>query len=311
MKRITHGRQMSALLPPDKAKIIVKGAMKTLTPELVHIAAFSYGQDGGNPAGVWIGSQMPESDEMQRIAAEVGFSETVFAVPFVSDGLSEWRVRYFSPEAEVPFCGHATIALGVALARRFGEGRYELHLNLTHIQVSGWRDNSGAWQAALQSPKTQSRIASPAEIEEALALFGYSFDDLDARIPPGLIHGGANHFVLALKDRAALAAMQYDFERGRSLMQKQGWVTVLLVYSEEERLFHSRNPFAYGGVYEDPATGAATAAFAGYLRDINWPHGGEITLMQGHDMGVPSCLHAEISPEPGSSIRISGQARLM
>ena len=49
---------------------------------------------------------------MQRIAAEVGYSETAFAM---RDG-DRWRVRYFSPEAEVPFCGHATIALGAALA---------------------------------------------------------------------------------------------------------------------------------------------------------------------------------------------------
>ncbi|MEO0396262.1 MAG: PhzF family phenazine biosynthesis protein, partial [Cyanobacteria bacterium P01_A01_bin.137] len=75
--------------------------------------------------------------------------------------------------------------------------------------------------------------------------------------------------------------------------------------------FHTRNPFASGGVYEDPATGAATAAFAGYLRDLEWPHKGVIDIVQGEDMGMRSLLKAEISPEPGSSIRISGTARLM
>ncbi|EIJ8981394.1 TPA: PhzF family phenazine biosynthesis protein [Citrobacter freundii] len=67
----------------------------------------------------------------------------------------------------------------------------------------------------------------------------------------------------------------------------------------------------YGGVYEDPATGAASAAFAGYLRDINWPHGGSIDLIQGEDMGMRSLIRAEIADELGSSIRVSGQARLM
>jgi ABC-type branched-subunit amino acid transport system ATPase component len=79
------------------------------------IAAFSDGDVGGNPAGVFIGDELPSDADMQRIAAEVGFSETVFAV---SNGAS-WRVRYFSPEFEVPFCGHATIALGAALALRY------------------------------------------------------------------------------------------------------------------------------------------------------------------------------------------------
>ncbi|MEX5614646.1 PhzF family phenazine biosynthesis protein, partial [Pseudomonas syringae] len=68
-------------------------------------------------------------------------------------------------------------------------------------------------------------------------------------------------------------------------------------------------PFAFGGVYEDPATGAATAALGGYLRDIGWPHGGLIDIIQGEDMGSPSRLRAEIPQQPGSSIRVSGMAR--
>jgi hypothetical protein len=76
-----------------------------------HLAAFSDGDQGGNPAGVVITDQLPEAPQMQRIAAEVGYSETVFAAP---QGHG-WRVRYFSPATEVPFCGHATVALGAAL----------------------------------------------------------------------------------------------------------------------------------------------------------------------------------------------------
>jgi predicted PhzF superfamily epimerase YddE/YHI9 len=94
-------------------------------------------------------------------------------------------------------------------------------------------------------------------------------------------------------------------------MQREKFVTVLLAYAESVRLFHTRNPFASGGVYEDPATGAATAAFAGYLRDLAWPHGGAIDIVQGEDMGMRSRLRAEIPPQTGSSIRVSGTARVM
>ncbi|MCC8380069.1 PhzF family phenazine biosynthesis protein [Xenorhabdus sp. PB30.3] len=285
--------------------------MKNLIPELIHIAAFSDNGQGGNPAGVYIGASLPVAADMQRIATEVGFSETAFAAPVTEDNTHEWKVRYFSPEAEVPFCGHATIATGVALARRFGKGEYKLHLNQTNIHVSGWLDNSGIWQAALQSPLTRSQPASRELVEKALALFGYTVADLDPRISPALIHGGADHLVLPLKHRASLASMHYELERGRDLMQTYGWVTILLVYVEEERIFHTRNPFAYGGVYEDPATGAATAAFAGYLRDIRWPHNGSIDLIQGEDMGMRSRIRAEITDELGGSIRVSGQARLI
>jgi len=94
-------------------------------------------------------------------------------------------------------------------------------------------------------------------------------------------------------------------------MNREGLITILLAYAETPRRFHTRNPFASGGVYEDPATGAATAAFAGYLRDLAWPHQGSIEIVQGEDMGMRSRLRADIPPEPGSSIRVSGRAHII
>ena len=272
------------------------------------IAAFDDDGQGGNPAGVWIGAGLPPAAEMGRLAHAVGFSETAFAAP-QEDG-SGWRVRYFSPESEVPFCGHATIALGAALARRHGDGRYALQLNAAAITVEGRRDGDRV-QAALQSPPTRSKPAPADLVEAALNLFGYAPSDLDPRIAPALAHGGADHLVLALSSRAALAAMRYELEAGRALMQRYGLVTIVLAWAEHAQLFHTRNPFASGGVYEDPATGAGTAALAGYLRDIGWSHGGRIEVVQGKDMGMRSRLTAEIGSEAGASIRVSGSARMM
>lgn len=270
------------------------------------IAAFSSGNSGGNPAGVAIVDELLSCADMQRIAYEVGFSETVFAS--MSD--MQWRVRYFSPEAEVPFCGHATIALGAALAKRHGDGVFSLQLNQGAITVEGRRDGS-LYAAMLQSPPTRSRPAIADRVAVALDLFGLAPDDLDVRIPPALIHAGADHFMLALKHRSTLAAMKYDFGRGREVMQREGWVTVLLGHAESPQRFHTRNAFAFGGVYEDPATGASAAALAGYLRDIGWPHGGYIDVQQGDDMGTPCRLRADISGPAGASIRVSGNARFM
>jgi len=273
---------------------------------VLRIAAFSDGHTGGNPAGVMLADEFPGDPEMQKIAAEVGFSETAFAVP-VGSG---WRVRYFSPESEVPFCGHATIALGAALALRHGDGVFSLALNAADITVEG-RHGAGLVSAALQSPPTRSMPAPAQLVSNVLALFGYTRDDLDLAIPPALAHGGADHLVLGLKTRAGLASMKYDLNAGRTLMKREGLVTILLAYAETPRLFHTRNPFAFGGVYEDPATGAATAALAGYLRDIAWPHGGVIDVVQGEDMGTRCRLRAEIPASLGSSIRVSGTARIM
>ncbi len=273
---------------------------------LRHIAAFSDGDIGGNPAGVWIGDALPDAETMQRIAAEVGFSETVFAAPMKH----AWRVRYFSPESEVPFCGHATIALGAALALDRGDGVFALNLNDARITVEGHRTGERI-VAALQSPQTHSKAADPALVTDALALFGYSTDDLDARIPPAIAFAGATHLVLALATRTKLAAMQYDLDAGRTLMQRAGLVTIALVYAQTPMLFHARNAFASGGVYEDPATGAGAAALAGYLRDIGWPQRDAIDIVQGEDMRSRSRIRAEFSRVIGSSIRVSGIARVM
>jgi PhzF family phenazine biosynthesis protein len=219
-------------------------------------------------------------------------------------------VRYFAPEVEVDFCGHATIALGAALALRRGDGTFRLQLNNAGITVEGRRDGS-AITAALQSPRTSSTPASGRLVAEALALFSCAPADLDERIPPAIANAGANHLVLALKSRERLAAMHYDLDAGRTLAAAESLVTFSLVYAEGSQRFHARNPFPIGGVYEDPATGAAAAALAGYLRDLGWPHGGAIEIVQGEDMGVPSRLHAQIPSAPGASIRVSGLARLM
>lgn len=277
-----------------------------MTLDVLKISAFCDGNQGGNPAGVWIGDSLPDVAQMQRTAHEVGFSETVFACPH-EDG---WRVRYFAPEAEVAFCGHATIALGAALSLALGDGEFKLILNNSTISVSG-RSAGDLIEAALQSPPTHSAPADAVLVDAGLRLFGYSRSDLDPSIPPAIINAGISHLVLALDSRAKLAQMHYELEAGRRYMTDAGIGTVVLVFAESPTLFHTRNPFAVGGVYEDPATGAATAAFAGYLRDLGWPHDGCINVIQGEDMGSRSRLQAQISDEPGASIRVLGTARLM
>jgi PhzF family phenazine biosynthesis protein len=144
-----------------------------------------------------------------------------------------------------------------------------------------------------------------------LDLFGLAARDLDERFAPASASAGAEHIVLMLHKRSTLAAMRYDLERGRALMKHAGWVTILLGHAESLQRFHVRNAFAFGGVYEDPATGAAAAALAGLLRDIAWPHGGRIDILQGDDMGVPCRLRAEIPSRAGTSVRVSGTARFI
>ncbi|GLQ35896.1 oxidoreductase [Amylibacter marinus] len=271
------------------------------------IAAFSNGTLGGNPAGVVIGATLPSATDMQTTARTIGYAETAFACP---DG-DAWQVRYYSPEHEVAFCGHATIALGGALGQEFGAGRYDLNLSQDRISVSVTKERD-QWHAELVSPRTQSHPLNDQITADLLAAFDLTPEDLDLRIAPRLAFAGVHHAILPLADRAKLAAMAYEFEPMQAYMQAHNLTTVSLVHIETPRLIHSRNAFAIGGVIEDPATGAAAAALGGALVDIGWDDlnlGGSFTIHQGDDMGMPSRLLVTVSGESGASVRVGGQMR--
>ena len=271
---------------------------------VLKLAAFSQNGQGGNPAGVAFYDAMPSDEEMLRIAKEVGYSETAFLVKQANG----WRVRYFAPELEVPFCGHATIALGAALGERFGAGAYKLVLNNSEISVRAEQSENG-FSATLQSPETHSEDAPAEFVDEVLAGFHLTRDQLDPAFPIRFASGGAKHLILVAKERQTLADMQYDFDKVRVLMMKKNLITISLLWQESDAVFHSRNAFAAGGVYEDPATGAEAAALAGYLRDIGCQGKSEFTILQGEDMGVPSRLVVKYGPQVGASVAVSGETR--
>jgi PhzF family phenazine biosynthesis protein len=268
---------------------------------LLKLAAFSKNGQGGNPAGVAFYDEMPPAEEMMRIAKQVGYSETAFLVQ-QNDG---WRVRYFAPELEVPFCGHATIALGAALGERFGEGTYKLFLNDNEISV---RAEKGM-KATLQSGQTKTEEIPQEFLDKVLASFHLTLDSLDPAFPPRFASAGAKHLILFLKSRQLLKDMHYEFDETRKLMMEKELITISLLWQESDDVIHSRNAFASGGVYEDPATGAAAAALAGYLRDIGWQGKNEFTILQGEDMGMPSRLNVKFTSTKGESVSVGGEVR--
>ena len=111
-----------------------------------------------------------------------------------------------------------------------------------------------------------------------------------------------------MRELTTLGRMTYDFEPMRRLMLEHDLTTIQLIWRESPTRFRARDPFAAGGVVEDPATGAAAAALGAYLRER-----GEITapatfdILQGVEMGRPSLLVVSIVPgQPG--VRVSGNA---
>ncbi|GAA0217207.1 PhzF family phenazine biosynthesis isomerase [Saccharothrix mutabilis subsp. mutabilis] len=266
--------------------------------DVLRYSAFTTDPAGGNPAGVVLDATGLSADAMLAIAAEVGYSETAFAVPRAEAG--EFDVRYFSPLVEVPFCGHATVATAVALGTT-GTLRFHTPAGLVEIEA-------GDGVATLTSVPASSAPAPEEDVAQALAALRWSPEDLDPRYPAHWAFAGGRHLVLAAGTRARLKDLDYDFDALADLLRANDALTAQLVFQREDDVFDARDPFPVGGVVEDPATGAAALAFGGYLRALGMVTAPRtITIHQGVDMGRPSELTVDVRPDD-ARVRVTGAA---
>ncbi|MFB7666780.1 PhzF family phenazine biosynthesis protein [Kitasatospora sp. NPDC056138] len=278
----------------------------TISAEVLRYTAFTTDPSGGNPAGVVLDATGLDDAAQLAVAAELGYSETAFLTPGPE---RSYTVRYFSPKAEVPFCGHATVASAVALAERIGPGPVVFETRAGTVPVDVAAGPGGVLAATLTSVEPYVEEVADADVDEALAALDWRREELDPTLPPRIAYAGARHLVLTVATRARLADLAYDFERLAAFMTRLDLITLQLVWRESVDTFHVRDPFPVGGVVEDPATGAAAAAFGAYLRALGGleSEAAVLTLHQGDDLGRPGRLRVELRPgDP--RIRVSGAA---
>lgn len=277
-------------------------------PEVLRYAAFTTTPDGGNPAGVVPNAGGLDAARMQAIAADVGFAETVFVTDAAVDGDPRRnRVRYFSPIAEVPFCGHATIALAVVLAGRDGTGTFTFETPVGPVVIE---TVPGSDAVTARFTSVEPRVAGFPEgvLARLLGLLGAAREDLDPGYPPMVAFAGNWHPILVFADRAGFDSFRFDPDRLRVLMDEQDWAgTVATLHATGPYEFDARNLFPVGTITEDPATGSAAAAFGGYLRALGLVEPPcRVVVHQGSHVGRPSLLTVDIPPAGG--IHVSGEA---
>jgi PhzF family phenazine biosynthesis protein len=277
-----------------------------MTVEVLRYSAFTRDGAGGTPVGVVLDAACLADAQMLAVAQAIGCSETAFVLP-AGVGQHGLRLRCFSPRTEVAFCGHATIATAVAHAERHGVGRLQLSTLAGPVTVETQLSPDGI-TATLTSPPASTRAVTPAALEQALAALHWSSDDLHPSYPPRVASAGNHHLVVGLAAPEVLARFDHDQPLLAELMAHEAWTTVHAFWPESPRCFHARNAFPPGGIAEAPATGAAAAAFGGYLHDLGrFPASGEVTVLQGHHIGAPSRLLLSLSP--GSDrVRVTGSA---
>nr|WP_217270883.1 PhzF family phenazine biosynthesis protein [Frigoribacterium sp. VKM Ac-2836] len=284
----------------------------------MRLTAFADGLGGGNPAGVVLDASTLTAADMLRIAAEVGYAETAFVVdPSVAGDDRRVAVRYFSPGAEVPFCGHATIATAVALAERRGVGPFTLVTAVGPVVIetsrAGGDAAAGLVAASFTSVDPVVRDLDPAVADRLLALLGLTHADLDERRPLRESFAGNRHPVVAVRDQRVFDDFRFDPVAVRALMDEQGWAGTITVIHDRggdgscSTVVEARNLFPVGAITEDPATGSAAASLGGYLRalDLIAPPA-RVVVRQGRHVGRPSLLVVDVPVAGG--ITVTGTA---
>lgn len=276
---------------------------------------------GGNPLAVFPEAQGLSSATMQRIAAEFGLSETVFVLPPETPGHTR-RLRIFTPGTELPFAGHPTVGAAYVLARtghvalRGDATRVVFEEGVGPVPVSIlWKEGTiaGARMTAPQLPFHGPPPPPLSAIAHVLSLDPHELRADDFR--PEAVSCGVPFLFVPLRGRDALRRTRLDPTRWEQVMQG-AWapsIYALCFEPDEPGATLAARMFAPGlGVPEDPATGAAVSALAGYLASRDASGDGTLRwrIEQGVDMGRPSQLDLEAERRGGKllEVRVGGAA---
>jgi trans-2,3-dihydro-3-hydroxyanthranilate isomerase len=228
---------------------------------------------------------------MQRIARELNLSETVF----VSTDARPFPTRIFTPGTELPFAGHPTIGTAVLLAELGHAADHEVVLAEGVGDVRVTVHDATAEFTTAKLP-TRVELIAP---ETAAAAIGAAVADLDPAYEPARWDCGVGWPIIAVRDLDVLART-----RGVPGVLDQAYVVV----AEATDRWRARS-FAPGfGITEDPATGSAVAAFAGFAADL--PHD-SFVVTQGVEMGRPSELRLSVDRDANGAlgaVRVAGEA---
>jgi trans-2,3-dihydro-3-hydroxyanthranilate isomerase len=254
----------------------------------------------GNQLGVFLDGRPLGDADMQRLAREMNFAETVFLLPPSSDGTV--AVRIFTPEEELPFAGHPVLGTAFAVGTALGLEKVVLETGLGPIPIALERNDGrvvfGRMQQPIPTPEPFDRV------EELLAGLGVP----TSQLPVELYRNGPAHVYVALPDERAVASLRPDMARLEDLE------ICANCFAGSGRRWKTRM-FAPGvAVPEDPATGSAAGPLAVHLaRHGRIRFGEEIEIRQGEEINRPSLLYARVtgSAERIESVEVGGSAQIV
>ncbi|MGE5702578.1 MAG: PhzF family phenazine biosynthesis protein [Clostridia bacterium] len=289
--------------------------MKQISVYLVD--AFTDQPFGGNAAGIVPDANGLTDADMQKIARELNQSETAFLFPSTT-AEANYRIRYFTPAVEINFCGHATVGAAWLLATQLGIAEqheqivFDTKVGLIPIK---WEKENGELTSVTMTQAAPRVKTVEYPLAKLARLLGINEHDLDDRYPLRLGSTGNWHLLVPVRNQAAIdAAKPLLAELGQMNEEIGAYTTHLFTFDTDLPGFdvYTRDFCPAIGIPEDPVTGSANGALAGYFALeglIPTNSSQRLKIGQGHAIGRPGTLYATVTPgESAPVIQVSGAA---
>ncbi len=281
------------------------------------VNAFTYKGRGGNQAGVVLCREFPKQETMQRMAEIIGFSETAFICP----GQECYNSRFFTPQCEVPVCGHATIAaftlLGTLEMIRDKEGTVTVMQNTKAGKLPVYISFRQGMVERVYMEQTKPCTFGTMEKEDVNEL--YASLGLETKCVgikghmdtlPEIISTGLPDIIAPVLTKKALDGMKPDFGRLARLSHRLGVVGAHAFTLETENAGFTARCRNFGpavGINEEAATGTSNGALGYYLYKRGLLKDGEMACEQGFGMGRPSAIYVSVGQD---GLRVGGEATI-
>ena len=272
---------------------------------------------GGNPLAVFTNGRGLSTETMQAIAKEFNLSETTFVIP-ADEPAHDWRVRIFTPGAELPMAGHPTVGTSFVLAREHLIPRDERESTIileegvgpvpVRIEFEGGEPSFAEMRQPLPTfgPRLDDRAA-------VAAMLSLEESDVEADLPVEVVSCGVPFLYVPLRSLDAAHRARPRVDLIDRVAEEHGIQPEVFVFTREVEhegsTVHSRMFAPSLGITEDPATGAASGPLGCYLVTYGVLPEGDILSEQGVEMGRPSFVHIRIEREGEqiTAVRVGGR----
>ena len=273
--------------------------------EFLQLDVFAPVKGSGNPLGVVLNSDGLDTAAMQNLAAWLNLSETTFVLPATQAG-ADYRLRIFTPRQELPFAGHPSVGTAHAvlergpIAPRAGRLVQECAAGLLPLRVEG---DGAERRVHVRAPRAIERAGDPAQ---AIASLGTS---RMGKLRPALLDNGPKWWCVELADEADVRTLSPDLQAMARENRSSGaiGVAVFARCSQQNYSVVVRAFVPGDGIPEDPVTGSANAAIAGWMHANGAAPATKFTSSQGREIGRDGVV--EISIDAENEVWIGGQTQ--